>query len=61
VDNNALEVDPRDNVVIDAGVTVDEMGQEIYDFSLEVAGGRRTCAEINRFAAFGYLKCGPSL
>jgi altronate dehydratase large subunit len=55
------DLDINAGTIIDAGVTVDEMGREIFDRSLEVASGRRTCAEINRFASFGYLKRGPSL
>ncbi len=55
------DLDLNAGTIIDAGRTVDEIGQEIFDFSLEVANGRRTCAETNRFATFGYVKRGPSL
>jgi altronate dehydratase len=42
------------------GKTIDEVGQEIFDLTLEVAAGRRTCAELNRSAPFNYLKQGPT-
>jgi altronate dehydratase large subunit len=46
--------------IVDSGKTVDEVGQEIFDFSIEVANGRKTCAEINRSIPFNYLKQGPT-
>ncbi|RJP69691.1 MAG: hypothetical protein C4532_10445 [Candidatus Abyssobacteria bacterium SURF_17] len=46
--------------VIDEGKTIDEVGQEILDLSLEVANGKKTCAEINRSVVFNYLEQGPT-
>ena len=40
--------------------TVDEVGQEIFDLVLRIAGGQQTCAEVNRSQPFNYLKQGPT-
>jgi altronate dehydratase len=54
------DMDVNAGAVVDEGKTIDEVGQEIFDLALEVAAGRRTCAERNRSAPFNYLKQGPS-
>jgi len=54
------DMDVNAGAVVEEGKTVDEVGQEIFDLSLEVAAGQRTCAENNRSAPFNYLKQGPS-
>jgi altronate dehydratase large subunit len=54
------DMDVNAGAVVDEGKTIDEVGQEIFDLTLEVAAGRRTCAELNRCAPFNYLKQGPT-
>jgi altronate dehydratase large subunit len=54
------DIDVNAGAVVDEGKTIDEVGQEIFDLTLEVAAGRRTCAERNRCAPFNYLKQGPT-
>ena len=54
------DMDVNAGEVVDEGLTIDEMGQRIFDLALEVAAGRQTCAERNRSAPFNYLKQGPS-
>jgi altronate dehydratase large subunit len=58
--NMAGDIDVNAGAVVDEGKTIDEIGQEIFDLTLEVAAGRRTCAERNRCAPFNYLKQGPT-
>ena len=53
----------RDGLVIDARLAwyfVPHSIKVFLDVTLEVAAGRRTCAENNRSAPFNYLKQGPS-
>ena len=54
------DMDVNAGSIIDEGRTIDEVGQEIFDLSIRVAGGEQTCDEINRSAPFGYLKEGPT-
>ncbi len=54
------DMDVNAGRVVDEEKTIDEMGQEIFDLTLEVAAGQTTCAENNRSAPFNYLKQGPS-
>jgi len=54
------DMDVNAGAIIDEDKTLAEVGQEIFDLSLRVAGGRQTCAEINRSVPFGYLKWGPT-
>jgi altronate dehydratase large subunit len=54
------DMDVNAGTVIDEGRTIQEVGREIFDLALEVAAGRRTCAEINRSVPFNYLKQGPT-
>ena len=52
------DMDVNAGSIIDEGKTIDEVGQEIFDLALEVANGRKTCAEINRSVPFNYAKQG---
>jgi len=54
------DMDLNAGAVVEEGKTIDEVGQEIFELALEVAAGKRTCAENNRSAPFNYLKQGPS-
>jgi altronate dehydratase large subunit len=54
------DMDVNAGTIIDDGKTIEEVGQEIFDLSIEVANGKQTCAEINRSAPFNYLKQGPT-
>jgi len=55
------DLDLNAGSVVDGEKTVDEVGEEIFGYAMEVAAGHTTCAENNRFATFGYVKKGPSL
>ncbi|MDD5287788.1 MAG: UxaA family hydrolase [Dehalococcoidales bacterium] len=52
------DMDVNAGKIIDAGKTIDEIGQEIFELSLKVASGQLSCAEINRSQPFNYLKQG---
>ena len=54
------DMDVNAGVIIDQGKSIDDVGGEIFELSLEVAEGRQTCAEINKSAVFNYLKQGPT-
>ncbi|MGB2798522.1 MAG: UxaA family hydrolase [Dehalococcoidia bacterium] len=54
------DMDVNAGSIIDDGRTIDQVGQEIFDLAICVAGGEQTCAEINKSAAFSYLKQGPT-
>jgi altronate dehydratase len=54
------DMDVNAGSIIDGGKTIDEVGQEIFELTVEVANGKQTCAEINRSAPFNYLKQGPT-
>jgi altronate dehydratase large subunit len=54
------DMDVNAGAITDEGKTIDEVGQEIFDLALEVANGKRTCAELNRSVPFNYLKQGPT-
>ncbi len=54
------DMDVNAGAIIDEDRTLDEVGQDIFDLSLNVANGRQTCAEVNRSVPFGYLKQGPT-
>jgi altronate dehydratase large subunit len=54
------DMDVNAGTIIDDGKTIEEVGQEIFELSIEVANGKQTCAEINRSAPFNYLKQGPT-
>lgn len=54
------DMDVNAGSIIDDGKTIDEVGQEIFDLSIEVANGKKTCAELNRSIPFNYLKTGPT-
>ncbi len=50
------DIDINAGAIIDADKTVDAMGKEIFDFTLTVANGKLTCAEINKSEPFSYIK-----
>jgi len=54
------DMDVNAGAIIDEGKTLDDVGREIFELSLNVAEGQRTCAEINKSAVFNYLKQGPT-
>jgi len=54
------DMDVNAGSIIDEGKTIDEVGQEIFDLTVEVANGKKTCAEINRSVPFNYSKQGPT-
>ena len=54
------DMDVNAGSIADDDKTIDEVGQEIFDLAVEVAGGKQTCAEINRSAPFNFLKQGPT-
>ncbi|RJP22556.1 MAG: galactonate dehydratase [Candidatus Abyssobacteria bacterium SURF_5] len=54
------DMDVNAGAITDAGKTIEEVGRQIFDLALEVASGKRTCAELNRSIPFNYLKQGPT-
>jgi altronate dehydratase large subunit len=54
------DMDVNAGTIADGDRTLDEVGQEIFDLVLRVAGGQQTCAEVNRSQPFNYLKQGPT-
>lgn len=50
------DMDLNAGSIIDEGRTIDEIGHQIFDLSIRVAGGQQTCAEINKSAPFGYMR-----
>jgi altronate dehydratase large subunit len=54
------DMDVNAGSITDDGRTIDEVGREIFDLAIEVASGKRTCAELNRSVPFNYLKQGPT-
>jgi len=59
-ENMPGDMDVNAGSIIEEDRTIDDVGGEVFDLSLRVASGERTCAEINRCAPFGYLKQGPT-
>jgi len=54
------DMDVNAGLIIDESKTIGEAGKDIFELAVEVAGGRQTCAEINRSVPFSILKQGPS-
>lgn len=54
------DMDVNAGTIIDDDKTIEEVGREILDLSIEVANGKQTCAEINKSAPYNYLKQGPT-
>ena len=54
------DMDINAGSIIDEGKTLEDVGGGIFSFSLEVVGGRQTCAEVNKSTVFNYLKQGPT-
>jgi len=50
------DIDLNAGTIVDAGKTVEDVGGRIFDFTLAVASGKLTCAEINRSEPFSYAK-----
>ncbi|MDY6916525.1 MAG: UxaA family hydrolase [Chloroflexota bacterium] len=58
--NMPYDMDVNAGPIADEDRPMDEVAQEIFDLSIRVASGQRTCAEVNRSAPFAYLKQGPT-
>jgi altronate dehydratase large subunit len=54
------DMDINAGAIIDDGKSIDDVGREIFELSIKVAEGLRTCSENNRSAVFNYLKQGPT-
>jgi altronate dehydratase large subunit len=54
------DMDVNAGSIIDGEKTLEEVGREIFDLSIDVAAGKKTCAESNKSAVFNYLKQGPT-
>ena len=52
------DMDVNAGSIIDGDKNLGEVGREIFELSLRVAGGQQTCAEINRSVPFGYMRRG---
>jgi altronate dehydratase large subunit len=50
------DIDINAGTVIDGGKSIGNIAKEIFDFTLAVANGKLTCAEINKSEPFSYLK-----
>jgi len=58
--NMAGDIDVNAGSILEEGKTIQEVGSEIFDLIVETAGGRLTCAEINKSEPFNCLKQGPT-
>jgi altronate dehydratase large subunit len=58
--NMAGDIDINAGSILDEEKSIEAVGREIFDFTLQVAGGSLTRSEINRSAPFNCLKCGPT-
>ena len=58
--NLAGDIDINAGSILDEEKAIAGMGREIFDFTIKVAGGELTRAEINRSAPFNCLKTGPT-
>jgi len=54
------DIDVNAGSIIDAGKTIEQVGEEIYRLAIKVANGGLTCAEKNLSIPFNYLKEGPT-
>jgi len=54
------DMDVNAGTIVDGDKTLEEVGQEIFDYVIQTASGQKTCAEVNRSEPFGYLKNGPT-
>ncbi|MBI5117182.1 UxaA family hydrolase [Candidatus Poribacteria bacterium] len=54
------DMDVNAGAIADGDKTLEEVGHEIFELSITVANGARTCAELNRSVPFNYLKQGPT-
>jgi altronate dehydratase large subunit len=59
--NNMVgDIDVNAGSILEEGKTIKEVGREILDLCLKVAGGELTSAEVNRSTPFSCLKTGPT-
>jgi len=42
------DMDVNAGYIIEDGMSIDQVGREIFDLSIRVAGGDQTCAGINK-------------
>jgi altronate dehydratase len=54
------DIDVNAGSILEEGKTIKEVGREILDLCLKVAGGELTSAELNRSTPFSCLKTGPT-
>ena len=58
--NMVGDIDINAGSILDEGTTIKDVGREIFELCLKVAGGEATRAEINRSTPFSCLKTGPT-
>jgi len=58
--NMAGDIDVNAGTIIDEDKSIEQVGQEIYKLTINVANGELTCAENNLSIPFNYLKEGPT-
>jgi altronate dehydratase large subunit len=54
------DIDINAGIIIDEDKTITQVGEEIYNLTIDVANGKLTCAEKNLSIPFNYLKEGPT-
>ncbi len=54
------DIDINAGIIIDENRTITQVGEEIYNLTIDVANGELTCAEKNLSIPFNYLKEGPT-
>ena len=54
------DIDFNAGTIIDEDKSIEQVGQEIYKLTMNVANGELTCAEKNLSIPFNYLKEGPT-
>jgi altronate dehydratase large subunit len=58
--NMAGDIDINAGSILDEKKTLSDIGHLIHDFTVKVANGELTRAEINKSTPFNCLKCGPT-
>lgn len=56
----AGDIDINAGTILYEKKTISDIGRQIYDFTVKVADGEMTRAEINKSIPFNCLKCGPT-
>jgi altronate dehydratase large subunit len=56
----AGDIDINAGTILDEKKTLSDIGHLIHDFTVKVANGELTRAEINKSTPFNCLKCGPT-